>query len=98
MQNVADQIARLTGEFQAGLQDLGIASKTPKSSVGPLVVVRTNHAAELVRALALRGVLVSPRLDGVRFSFHVYNDLSDVKAALAALEENLHLTARDEPK
>jgi selenocysteine lyase/cysteine desulfurase len=30
----------------------------------------------------------------VRFSFHVYNNLADVNAALSVLEANLHLLAR----
>jgi selenocysteine lyase/cysteine desulfurase len=94
MDNVADRIAHLSSRFMEGLGALGIACKTPPSSVGPLVVVRSDQASELVARLTARDVLVSPRLDGVRFSFHVYNDLSDVNAALSALEENLHLTAR----
>ena len=95
MQNVADQIAHLSRKFLAGLRDLRIACKTPASSVGPLVVVRSANASELVNNLTAKGVLVSPRLDGVRFSFHVYNHDSDVTKALSALEENIHLTARE---
>jgi selenocysteine lyase/cysteine desulfurase len=36
-------------------------------------------------ALADAGVIVSPRLGAVRFSFHHFNDSSDVERALAAL-------------
>ena len=43
-------------------------------------------AAALAR-LTARGIVVSTRLDGVRFAFHVYNDASDVAAALSALED-----------
>lgn len=95
MQNVADQITQLSTTFLTGLRHLRIACKTPASSIGPLVVVRSDQAQELVNKLTVKGVLVSPRLDGVRFSFHVYNNGSDVITALSALEENLHLTARE---
>jgi selenocysteine lyase/cysteine desulfurase len=94
MQNVADRIAGLTSAFLEGARDLGIASKTPESSVGPLVVLRSHDASALVAKLVERGVLVSSRLDGVRFSFHVYNNLADVNAALALLKENLSLLVR----
>jgi selenocysteine lyase/cysteine desulfurase len=94
MENVAAQIAQLTHAFLRGTQALGIAPKTSAASVGPLVVLRSNHPAALVDKLTQRGIIVSARRDGVRFSFHVYNNLSDVNTALAVLEENLPLLAR----
>ncbi len=94
MQNVADQIAQLTRNFLQGIRALGIVSKTPDLSVGPLVVLRSTDPAALVGKLAERGVLVSARQDGVRFSFHVYNNLADVNTALSVLQQNLHLLAR----
>jgi selenocysteine lyase/cysteine desulfurase len=94
MQNVAAQIAQLTRSFLQGTRALGIASKTPDTSVGPLVVLRSSDSSALVTKLAGRGIDVSARLDGVRFSFHVYNNFADVNAALSVLEENLHLLSR----
>jgi selenocysteine lyase/cysteine desulfurase len=94
MQNIADRIAELTRSFLAGTRAVGIASKTPDTSEGPLVVLRSHDAAALAGKLTVRGVLVSSRLDGVRFSFHVYNDLSDVDAALSALKANIDLLIR----
>jgi selenocysteine lyase/cysteine desulfurase len=94
MDNVAAQIERLTRTFHDGARALGIESKTPVASVGPLVVLRSTDAAALVARLAARGILVSARRDGVRFAFHVYNDLEDVERALAALKENLKLLVR----
>jgi selenocysteine lyase/cysteine desulfurase len=94
MQNVAAQIAQLTRAFQQGTRALGIVSKTDDLSVGPLVVLRSTDPAALVAKLTERGVVVSARLDGVRFSFHVYNNLADVDAVLSVLEANLHLLAR----
>ncbi len=93
MPNVAAQIAQLTRSFLQGVRALGISSKTSDSSVGPLVVLRSTDPSALVNKLMERGIIVSARRDGVRFSFHVYNNLADVNTALSVLEANLHLLA-----
>jgi selenocysteine lyase/cysteine desulfurase len=92
--NVAAQIERLTKAFLKGIHDLRIESKTPSSSVGPLVVLRAKDAPAALAKLTERGIAVSTRRDGVRFSFHVYNTLEDVSVALTALEDNLDFMAR----
>jgi|HubBroStandDraft_1064217.scaffolds.fasta_scaffold04789_1 selenocysteine lyase/cysteine desulfurase len=94
MHNVATQIERLTGAFLKGVRDLHIDSKTPPSSVGPLVVLRAKDAAAVLAQLTARGIAVSTRRDGVRFAFHVYNTLQDVDVALTALEDTLDLMVR----
>jgi selenocysteine lyase/cysteine desulfurase len=94
MDNVAAQIQRLTTAFLKGVRDLRIESKTPLSSLGPLVVLRAKDAAAMVGKLAERRIAVSARRDGVRFAFHVYNTPEDVHVALAALEDNLDLMVR----
>jgi selenocysteine lyase/cysteine desulfurase len=94
MDNVAAQIERLTRAFLQGIRDLRIDSKTPLSSVGPLVVLRAKDAAAVLTKLTGRGIAASTRRDGVRFAFHVYNTLEDVNVALTALEESLDLMVR----
>jgi selenocysteine lyase/cysteine desulfurase len=94
MDNVAAQIGRLTAAFLTGVRELRIDSKTPSSSVGPLVVLRAKDAAAMLAKLTDRGIAVSTRRDGVRFAFHVYNTLEDVNVALTALEDNLDLMVR----
>lgn len=94
MQHVAAQIELLARAFHQGARDLGIRSKTPASSVGPLIVLQSSDAPALVARLAARRIVVSARRDGVRFAFHVYNNLDDVHTALAALEDNLDLLVR----
>src|SRR6202789_2034820 len=74
--NVAAQVERLTKAFLAGVARLGIASKTPADSVGPLVVLRSNDPAAALAKLTARGIVASTRRDGVRFAFHVYNTLA----------------------
>ena len=87
MENVAGQVERLARMFLDGARALGIATKTPSTSVGPLVVLRAKNPAAALAKLTERGVVVSTRMDGVRFAFHVYNDYSDVHTALNVLEE-----------
>jgi selenocysteine lyase/cysteine desulfurase len=94
MENVAAQIERLTRAFLKGARDLRIESKTPASSIGPLVVLRSKDPAAMLSKLTERGIAVSTRLDGVRFAFHLYNTLEDVNIALTALEDSLDLMAR----
>ncbi|HTD62982.1 MAG TPA: aminotransferase class V-fold PLP-dependent enzyme, partial [Gemmatimonadaceae bacterium] len=94
LDNVAAQVEKLARAFLSGLRDLGIATKTPASSVGPLVVVRARDAQAAVAKLTGRGVAVSSRKDGIRFGFHVYNTLDDVDVALTVLEDNRDLLAR----
>ena len=84
---VAAQIERLTRAFLRGVTDLGIAAKTPSTSVGPLVVLRARDPALALAKLTARNIVVSTRRDGVRFAFHVYNTLDDVDAALTALDD-----------
>jgi selenocysteine lyase/cysteine desulfurase len=92
--NVAAQVERLTKAFLAGVARLGIATKTPADSVGPLVVLRSNDPAAALARLTARGIVASTRRDGVRFAFHVYNTLADVETALAALEPMRDLMVR----
>jgi selenocysteine lyase/cysteine desulfurase len=94
MENVAAQIERLTRAFIEGVRDLKIESKTPASSVGPLVVLRASDAKAILAKLTERGIVASIRRDGVRIAFHVYNTLEDVHTALRAFEDNLDLMVR----
>ncbi len=94
MDNAAAQIERLTRAFLDGVRDLGIQSKTPQDSVGPLVVLGSHDAPALVAKLTERRIVVSARRDGVRFAFHVYNTMDDVHTALSALEDHLDLLVR----
>lgn len=91
MSEVADQITMLTRALLAGTREMGIETKTPSDSVGPLVVLRAKNADALVQKLAGKGVVVSSRRDGLRISFHVYNTLDDVQLLLLLLETNLDL-------
>jgi len=91
LDRVAAQVRHLTRALYEGATSMGLQAKTPAASVGPLVVLRARDSEALVKRLAERDIIVSSRLDGVRFSFHIYNTENDVKAVLAALEDNREL-------
>ena len=54
-------------------------------------MLRSHDAPSILAKLTARGIVVSTRRDGVRFAFHVYNTMDDVRTALEAVEENLDL-------
>ncbi len=85
---IEQHIAELTTRFLTGCVELGLPLKTPLApeARGPMVVVKTPHPEHLAAALAARRILASPRADGVRFAFHLFNEEDDVPRALAALK------------
>ncbi len=96
MENIAAHIAKLTQALLEGARAMGVRTKTPADSAGPLVVIQSTDAAALVNELARESVIGSSRHDGLRISFHVYNTLDDVSTVLKILERNIHLLVREE--
>ena len=90
------QIARLVDRFAGGARARGFDVTTPDDpgARGPLVVVRSSDAAALVQRLADRGIIVSARANGLRVSFHAYNNDQDVDAVLDALDAQDALVCR----
>jgi len=88
-QAVADRIRALTKALLAGVDDLGVQTKTPQDSVGPLVVLLTKGAETVVQSFAREGVICSSRHDGLRISFHAYNTIEDVNFVLELIRRNL---------
>ncbi len=74
-----------------GVRNLGIEMKTPPDSVGPLTVLKCKDSEALVARLAVKGIVVSNRKDGLRVAFNFYNTVEDVEAVLEALKANLDL-------
>ena len=85
----------MTQALLEGARGMGLRVKTPRDSVGPLVVFPARDSAELVKKLANEGFVVSSRHDGLRVSFHIYNTLDDVHAVLDALSRHADLLVRD---
>jgi selenocysteine lyase/cysteine desulfurase len=93
---VATQIARLAARYHERAAAAGFVVRTPADPRrrGPLVVVQSLDAPALVERLAASGVIASARGNGLRVSFHAYNNDADVDAVIAALEANAALLAR----
>lgn len=95
MENVAAHIKKLAQSLLSYARDLGIRSKTPADSTGPLVVLQCKDSILLVQKLAESNIVASNRHDGLRISFHVYNTVDDVKAVAEVLKKNIDLMALD---
>jgi len=97
---IGRQVAHLVTTFETAARAAGYAVKTPADPErrGPLVVLRSLDAPALVARLAARGILASCRADGLRVSFHAYNNEADVDAVVEALAAESSLLARAEPR
>jgi selenocysteine lyase/cysteine desulfurase len=95
MENVAAHIRKLTQSLLNAALDLGIRTKTPADSAGPLVVLQSKDSNLLVQKLAENDIVVSNRHDGLRIAFHVYNTMDDVKAVMEVLRKNVDLLVRE---
>jgi selenocysteine lyase/cysteine desulfurase len=81
VERTSARIAELTQALMDGTSRRVV---TPQQR-GALVCVEVDDPASVVERLRQQGVVTSWRDRSVRFSFHFYNDESDVEAALAAL-------------
>jgi selenocysteine lyase/cysteine desulfurase len=91
MDEVARHIRSLTQQLLQSASEMGILTKTPADSAGPLVVLQSRDATLLVKNLAESGIVASNRHDGLRISFHVYNTMDDVNAVTKILKKNIDL-------
>jgi selenocysteine lyase/cysteine desulfurase len=91
MDNVAVHVRSLTQMLLRSTSQLGILTKTPADSAGPLIVLQSRDSTFLVQKLAEGGIVASNRHDGLRISFHVYNTMDDVAAVVEILKKNIHL-------
>jgi selenocysteine lyase/cysteine desulfurase len=91
MENVAGYIKKLTQGLLSSAHDLGIRTKTPADSAGPLVVLQSTDSNLLVQKLAESDIVASNRYDGLRIAFHVYNTMDDVQAVIEVLKKNMNL-------
>jgi selenocysteine lyase/cysteine desulfurase len=93
LEQMAAHVEKLTRALLHRTRELGIVTKTPARSVGPLVVLQCHDSGLLLQALAQSGIVASNRFDGLRISFHAYNTLDDVNAVVEVLKKNMHLLA-----
>jgi selenocysteine lyase/cysteine desulfurase len=86
---VEEHVLGLTARLMDGLDDLGADVVTPREDDRRAGVVNARFpgksAEALVETLVAERVHAAPRLGGVRFSPHLYNDDADVDRALEVL-------------
>ena len=89
----------LADKLAAGLEELGgsLISAPREAARGSIVNARFDgrRPERLVERLIEGGVIAGPRLGGVRFSPHLYNDESDVDRALQELQRVLETPDED---
>jgi selenocysteine lyase/cysteine desulfurase len=87
LEAVERHVSDLVGRAIRRGHDAGYAVLTPEEprKRGPLVVLRSRDAQELVARLLRRGVVTSARGTGVRMAFHAYNTTEDLDRAFSAL-------------
>jgi selenocysteine lyase/cysteine desulfurase len=97
---IGAQVDRLVAKYHAAASDRGFVVKTPDDPArrGPLVVLECVDAPRLVSRLAGRGIVASCRGNGLRVSFHAYNDEADVDAVVRALDAESMLLVRREAR
>jgi selenocysteine lyase/cysteine desulfurase len=93
---VGAHVERLVERYRAAAEAGGFVVKTPAEPArrGPLVVVESLDAPQMVSRLAARGIVASCRGNGLRVSFHAYNNEEDVDAVVSALEAESALLVR----
>jgi selenocysteine lyase/cysteine desulfurase len=93
---VLEHVLGLTARLMDGLDDLGADVVTPREDERRAGVVNARFpgktAEALVEALVAERVHAAPRLGGIRFSPHLYNDEADVDRALEVLGTALAAT------
>jgi selenocysteine lyase/cysteine desulfurase len=93
---VGEEVERLVGRYRTAVEASGFVVRTPAepSRRGPLVVVQCTDAPALVERLAARGIVASCRGNGLRVSFHAYNNDADIDAVVEALQAESALLER----
>ena len=96
LEAIGRQVASLVERYRSAADARGFVVRTPAEPArrGPLVVVQSVDAPALVARLAARGIVASCRGNGLRVSFHAYNDESDVDAVVGALDAESALVER----
>lgn len=85
---IDEHVQALVDRYRSAAEAAGFVVRTPaeRKHRGPLVVLQSTDAPALVARLLDRGIIASSRGNGLRVSFHAYNNQSDVDAVMQGLE------------
>lgn len=98
LERIAEHVEKLGAELIDKARQRGWDVMTPEDPAerGPLVMLRSTDAAEVVELLGREGIIASHRDDGLRFGFHYYNLSQDIDAILAVLDRHPDLLVQAE--
>ncbi len=93
--NIRAHVQGLNRALKDGVTGLGgtLTCDLDDAAQGPMVAVRSSDDHALVAALEADKIVTSCRDGNLRVSAHFYNDMSDINAVLAALDNNKALLA-----
>ena len=93
---IGRHVERLVERYRNAAYASGFVVRTPAETTrrGPLVVVQCLDAPAMVSRLAASGIIASCRGNGLRVSFHAYNNEADVDAVVSALVAESSLLER----
>jgi cysteine desulfurase / selenocysteine lyase len=89
IEEIEEHDMRLARRFRAGVETLAIETRPfAEAERSPVVALSIPDSEGAIARLTAAGVIAARRADGVRFSFHAFNDESDVDRALEALDRS----------
>src|SRR5262249_61840202 len=84
---IESRVVELSDRLAAGLQELGATVLSPRAGNerSAILTFSCGENRALYRALTDAGIVVRPRLGGIRLAPHFYNDADDVARVLDAV-------------
>lgn len=87
IEKIYKKIIKLRNLFYEGIKDLKIETITPEDGPSGIVTIKVENPEKLYKYLKFNNVIISKRLDYLRFSFHFINNEKDIKKALNLLKK-----------
>lgn len=87
IENIYKKILNLREIFLKGIKNLGFETITPQEGPSGILTIKTENPEILYNFLKKNGIIISKRLDYLRFSFHFINEGEDIEKTLDFLEK-----------
>jgi len=84
-EKIHQHLAKLSTEAAKALMQKGVWTGPASQRNRPSTIFNIDGDAPLFERMQQAGIIASLRGDGIRVSFHIYNDLQDLEALLAVL-------------
>lgn len=93
LETIALKIEEVTSLIKQAVTEHGWQLVTPSDCHGAMLAIRSTDAPMLVARLTKRNIILTERDGNIRIAAHFYNDESDVKQLISALEAESALLA-----